>query len=104
MDTTTKKLSFIPAPGYVLIDPLEKDEKSSMVKVVDPIDKSYKGIVMAIGDPIPDINGNILKFFAKVGDLVQFSIQGVEMTRLEYKGDLRYEFRMTPYSRVLGII
>src|SRR3990167_2166660 len=99
-----KKINFTPAPGYVLIDPVEQDKKSDYIQTVDTVDRSYKGHVLAIGDPLPDESGNIRGFFAKVGDLVLFSIAGVERTKMEYKGNLRYEFVITPYNRVLGII
>lgn len=101
MDIT--KPNFKPAPNYVLIDPLDKDKKSSMMVISDSVDKSYKGYVLAIGDPQADDKGITREFFAKVGDLVLFSIAGVERTKFEYKGDYRYEFIIAPYNRVLGL-
>jgi len=98
---TTTKINFKPAPNYVLIKPNDRDKKSDMIAVSDPIDKSYKGVVMAIGDPIPDENGNIRTFFAKVGDLVLFSIAGVERFKAEYNSDPRSDFIIAPYGRVL---
>jgi len=97
-------MNFEPAPNYVLIDPQEQDKKSDWVATVDPIDKSYKGHIIAIGDPLPDENGNKTPFFARVGDFVLFSIAGVERTKMEYKGNPRYEFVIAPYGRVLGVI
>lgn len=96
-----KKTNFIMAPGYILIDPLSKEEKSSMMAVVDGVDKAYKGHVVSIGDPLPDQNGNIREFFAKVGDLVKYSIQGCEIVKLEYGDDKRHEFVIAPFGRVL---
>jgi len=53
---------------------------------------------------LPDENGNKTPFFARVGDFVLFSIAGVERTKMEYKGNPRYEFVIAPYGRVLGVI
>lgn len=102
MDTT--KINFIPAPNYILISPLDKDKKSDMIVVSDPVDKSYKGYIMAIGVPLPNEHGDILPFFANVGDLVLFSIAGVERTKMDYNNDPRSEFIIAPYNRVLGIL
>ena len=102
MDITDDNFNFHPSPNYVLINPLDKDKKSDMIAVSDPVDKSYKGYVMAVGDSIYDANGNLQSFFAEVGDLVLFSISGVERTKFEYKGDPRHEFIIAPFLRVLG--
>ena len=98
----TTKINFQPAPNHVLIDPLDKDKKSDMIAVSDPVDKSYKGYVLAIGEAQENDYGIVRKFSFKVGDLVLFSIVGVERTKFEYKGDPRHEFIIAPFSRVLG--
>lgn len=102
--TEITKPVFKPAPGYILIDPLEKDEKSSMIAVHDKIDQPHKGTVLAIGpDRISDY-GQTLTSPVKVGDFVLYSIAGIERFKMDYKGNLRYEFVMCPFTRILGVI
>lgn len=102
MELTT----FTPSPGILLVDPIEKVKKSSVIAVKDTLDSSHRGVVVAVGDPKPyDANPEVKHVSpAKVGDTILFSIVGTERTRLKYKGDYRHEFVIVPYSRCLGIL
>ena len=90
----------IPAPNYVLIDPEDKNDTTSYMKLPEE-GRSYKGYVVAIGEPEADEKGIVRKFFAEVGDLVLYSMAGVERTKLTYKDWVRHEFILAPYSRVI---
>jgi len=98
---STKKYPFIPCPGFILIDPLEKAEKSSMIHVQDPVDNPHRGTVVAVGAPKITDYGIIQESPVKAGDIVLYSIAGIEETKLEYKGDKRKRFIIAPFSRIL---
>lgn len=76
-----------------------------MMDVADSVDDPHSGFCVAIGDPKPyDANPKILQeSSAKVGDFILYSIVGCERTRMPYKGNLRHEFVIVPFNRVLGI-
>jgi len=93
--------SYIPAPGYCLIDPQEKDHKSDYIAVQDSVDKSHKGKVVAVGDTKVTDFGIKIESPVKVGDLALYSIVGVEETKLEFEGDLRHRFVIVPFGRIL---
>lgn len=99
-------LNFKPSAGIIIVDPIKKTEKSTMVAVNDSVDDPHRGVVVAVGEKKPfDSNP---EFFANtnvsIGDVILYSIVGCERTRLEYGGDLRHEFVVVPFNRVLGII
>ena len=102
----TELTIFTPAPGILLVDPIEKVKKSDMLAVADALDDPHRGIVVAIGGPKPyDSDPSILMPTpAKVGDKILYSIVGCEKTRFEYEGDYRHEFVIVPYIRCLGIL
>jgi len=98
-------MNFIPSPGIIVVDPILKVEKSKYVAVADGVDDPHLGRVMAIGDSKPYENSpSILKTTpVKVGDLIHYSIVGIEKIRLPYKNDPRKEFVIVPFERVLGV-
>jgi chaperonin GroES len=95
-------IGFQPAPGYLLIDPIEKDQKSSTFAVQDAQDVPHKGTVLAMGAPRKDKDGNLIESPVKTGDFVLFSIMGHEEMKMEYEGDLRHRFVIVPFERILG--
>lgn len=97
-------VNFECTPGYILIDPLEKDTKSKFMTVQDPIDQPHKGTVLAIGTPKLTDFGAVIGSPVKAGDFVLYSISGCEKFRMEYKGDPRYQLVIAPFGRVLGVI
>ncbi len=98
------KINFKPCPGYILIDSLQSVKKSDLVVVSDKIDDPHQGIVVAVGDTRITDYGVEQKPHVKVGDHVLYSIAGIEKTRLPYGKDLRHQFVIAPFGRVLGII
>ncbi len=90
-----------PTPGYILIDPLEKDEKSQYIAVQDSIDKPHKGTVIAVGDSKVTDYGINIESPVKIGDFVLYSIAGCEEFKTEYKGDPRHRFIISPFGRIL---
>jgi len=99
----SKLVPFKPNPGFILIDPLEKDKKSDYISVTDTQDKQFKGTVLAIGDSYKDDKGNDRSSNVKVGDFVLYSIMGTEEFKMEYKSDPRYKFVIAPFGRILGV-
>lgn len=95
--------NFKPNPGFILIDPLEKDTKSSLMNVVDTQDVPFKGTVLAVGDSYIDDKGNEKTTNVKVGDFVLYSIVGTEEFKMDFKDNKRYRLVISPFSRVLGV-
>lgn len=93
---------FTPSPGYVLIDPLDKVEKSSNVAVVDAADKPHFGVIIKIGDTRLDEKGNVVSCSQKEGQYVWYSIAGIEETKMLFEDDPRHRFVIAPFSRILG--
>lgn len=89
-------------PGYILIDPLDKDKKSDWMVVKDDVDKPYKGWVVAVGES--KVEGTVeINPPVKVGDFVLYSIAGCEEFKMEFDKNPRYRFIIAPFGRVLGI-
>ena len=95
---------FKPSPGYVLINPLEKDKKSDYMCVTDTQDQPFKGTVIAVGDSYIDDKGNEKKPTVSVGDFVLYSVMGTEEFKMEYDNNPRYRLIISPFSRILGIL
>ena len=100
-----KELTFEPSVGIIIVDPLVKSKKSDMMDVADSVDDPHSGTVVAVGGPKPfEGNPEILQEPpVKIGDFILYSMVGCEKTRMFYKGNLRYEFTIVPFIRVLGI-
>ena len=100
-----KELTFEPSPGIIIVNPLIKAKKSDMMSVPDSVDDPHSGTVVAVGEDKPfDSNPDVLqKSPAKMGDFILYSMVGCERTKLFYKGNLRHEFVIVPFNRVLGI-
>lgn len=100
-----KELTFIAAPGIILVDPLIKSKKSDMMATADSVDDPHVGFCVVVGGQKPyDANPKILqKPPVKIGDFVVYSIVGCEKARMSYKGNYRHEFVIVPFNRVLGI-
>ena len=96
-----RKINYTPTPGYILIDPLEKDKKSDYMAVQDSVDRPHKGTVVAVGGTKISDYGIKQESPVKVEDQVLYSIAGVEETKLEYKGDPRKRMIIVPFGRVL---
>ena len=94
---------FKPNPGYILIDPLEKDKKSDYISVTDTQDQPFKGTVLAVGDSYIDEKGNERKPNVSVGDFVLYSIMGTEEFKMDYDNNPRYRLIISPFGRILGI-
>jgi len=95
------KINYTPTPGFLLIDPLEKDKKSDYMATIDSIDQPHKGTVIAVGDVKISDYGIKQECPVKIGDFVLYSIAGIEETKLEYKGDPRHRFIIAPFGRIL---
>ena|SRR3990167_9987214 len=103
-DEVNEEIAFNCTPGYILIDPLEKDTKSKYLTIYDAVDQPHKGVVLVVGEPKITDFGAIIQPPVKVGDFVLFSISGCERFRSTYKEDPRYELVIAPFGRVLGVI
>lgn len=91
----------IAQPGFVLIDPLEKDKKSDIIAVQDSVDKAYKGKVISVGKPKQTDYGTQIMPTVSEGDFVLYSIAGCEETKIEYNGDPRKRLVIAPFGRIL---
>lgn len=106
MKSKKSKFNFLPSVGILVVDPILKVKKSESFAVADGVDDPHLGVVMAVGDPKPYESNPIefLKSPAKVGDKILYSIVGIEKIRIPHGDDLRKEFVIVPFIRVLGIL
>ena len=100
METTFK-----PSPGYLLILPIEIEKRSDLIAVPNFMDDEHRGRVVAVGNLKPfDSNPSIIQDSpCKLGDKVLYSLAGCERTKLPYKDNLREDFIIAPFNRVLGV-
>lgn len=84
------KINFKPTVGYLLIEPLEKEVKtSSGIYLPDTAgEKPQKGKVIAIGGPIFD-DGHEIKSPAKLNDVVIYKKWGGNEVKI---GNVEYMF------------
>jgi len=62
------KLNLVPAPGYILVEPLEVEKKtpSGIVLPDSHEEKPLKGKVLAVGEPMMTESGVKLELWSKV--------------------------------------
>lgn len=96
--------NFKPTPGNIVIDPIEKEEKSDYVATVDAADRAYKGTVVAVGDPRMTDYGETIEPPASVGDFVVYSIVGCEEFKAKKDEDLRHRYVIAPFNRVFLVL
>lgn len=104
----------IPAPGYILIEPLENDTKTSsgLLLAENAKDKPIKGRVLAIGRfgpktegvgvPIVNLNEYMiidLRDLVRVGDKVIFRKWGGQDVTEDNK-----EYKLVKFDEILGVI
>ena len=97
----TSKLNLKPAPGYVVIEPLEKEEKtSSGIYLPDSAsEKPQQGKILAVGhDEITD-SGNKRSAPAKVGEVVIYKKWGGNEVKLDGR-----EYLFAKFEDILAII
>jgi len=99
-------MNFHPVAGIIVVDPIDKVAKSDLVAVVDPVDDPHRGVVVAVGAPKPYEHApdHLQKSPVEVGQTILYSIVGIEKIRVPYGDDLRHEFVIVPFIRVLGIL
>jgi len=91
---TAKSLKIVPAPGYLLLEPVEAEDKtSSGIYLPDSAsEKPQKAKVLAVGaDEITD-NGTKRKAGVKAGDIVIYKKWGGNEVKLEGKDYLFAKF------------
>ena len=81
----SSKINLAPAPGYVIIEPLEKELKtSSGIYLPDNAsEKPQKGKVLAVGEDDVTENGTKRKSFCKKGDVVVYKKWGGNEVKIE---------------------
>ena len=89
------KLNLKPAPGYLLIEPLEKETKTaSGIYLPDNAgEKPQKGTVLAVGDDVKDF-----KKPAKAHDVVFYKKWGGNEVKIEGK-----EYLFVKFEDVLAV-
>jgi chaperonin GroES len=97
-----KKLSVIPAAGYLLIKQEEAERTTaSGIVLPDTVDgeKPQQGQVLAIGDDMVTDKGATIKAPCKIGDTVIYKKWGTN----EYKYE-EVEYLFVKFDDVMGII
>lgn len=94
--------NFIPNPGSMLIDPIDKLQNSSIVATVDQAARPHLGVIVIIGDPKIDDKGNVITPANRVGQTVYYSIAGCEKVTMRKDNDPNHEYIVAPFNRILG--
>ena len=95
------KLNLIPAAGYILIEPLDKEEKtSSGIYLPDSAtEKPQKGKVLAVGAEEITENGTKRKSQVKVGDVIVYKKWGGSEVKID-----GIEYLFAKFDDVLAIV
>lgn len=90
----SSKLNLRPAPGYVIIEPLEKEGKTASGIYLPETagEKPQKGKVLAVGDDEVTENGGKRKAFCKKGDMVLYKKWGGNEVKIAGKDYLLVKF------------
>jgi len=90
-----------PAPGYVLLEPMEAQEKTvSGIYLPDSAsEKPQQAKVLALGDDELLDNGTKRKPFAKVGDVVIYKKWGGNEVKLEGE-----EYLFAKFDDILAVV
>ncbi|KKQ85575.1 MAG: 10 kDa chaperonin [Candidatus Woesebacteria bacterium GW2011_GWB1_38_8] len=98
---TRKKLNLKPAAGYVLLEPMEAEEKTaSGIYLPDSAsEKPQQGKVLAVGpDEVTD-SGTVRKSSTKAGDIVIYKKWGGNEVKLDGK-----EYLFAKFDDILAIV
>lgn len=95
------KLNLKPAPGYLLLEPMEAEEKtSSGIYLPDSAsEKPQQAKVLAVGDDEVTDNGTKKKSSVKVGEVVIYKKWGGNEVKLEGK-----EYLFAKFDDILAIV
>jgi chaperonin GroES len=90
----TNNLNIVPAPGYILLEPEEKEVKtaSGIVLPDTASEKPQAGYVLAVGDPEITDSGAKRESPAKVGDRVIYKKWGGNEIKIDSKEYLFVKF------------
>lgn len=95
-----KKLNLTLAPGYILIEPLEAETKTSsgIYLPESASEKPQKGKVLAAGDTLVTEQGAQIKSPVKVGDIVIYKKWGGNEVKLQGE-----EYLFAKFEDILAI-
>jgi len=95
-----KKLNLKPTAGYLLIEPLEKEVKtSSGIYLPDSAgEKPQKGKILGVGASETTDSGKVRKSPVKVGDIVIYKKWGGNEVKMEGK-----EYLFVKFEDILAI-
>ncbi len=94
------KLNLIPTEGYILLEKIQKENKTSgYLTVTDQRVEPQKGLVVAVGADTVYPNTDVEREApAKVGDTVIYSSYGSEIFTVD-----QIEYVMCPFDKILGV-
>lgn len=95
------KLNLRPTPGYLVIEPVEAEEKTAAgIYLPDTSsEKPQKGKILAIGDDEILENGTKKKSPVKVGDVVIYKKWGGSEVKIDGK-----EYLFSKFDDILAIV
>ncbi|OGM14894.1 co-chaperone GroES [Candidatus Woesebacteria bacterium RIFCSPLOWO2_01_FULL_39_23] len=101
MKTKKTNLNLKPAPGYLLIEPLEKEEKtaSGIYLPESASEKPQKGKVLAIGEPEITDSGTKKAASVKVGEIVIYKKWGGNEVKIDGA-----EYLFAKFDDILAIV
>jgi chaperonin GroES len=100
-DMTKHKLNLQPTAGYVVIEPLEAEEKTAAGIYLPETasEKPQKGKVLAVGGDETTDSGTIRKSPVKAGDVVIFKKWGGSEVKIDTK-----EYLFAKFDDILAVV
>lgn len=90
-------MKFLPSPGFVLIEPIEKDTSKLSLSNEDGR-RTLTGSVIAVGNKFTSEFGAVIECPVKVGDNIAHATIGYEEIVIE-----RRKLRVVPFTKIIGI-
>lgn len=95
-------LNLRPIGEYILVEPVEEDEKTASGLIIQSSNKNerpQKGKIVALGTGRRDENGKLVKFDVEVGQVVMFKKYSPEDIELDKK-----KYLLMKESDILGVV
>lgn len=98
MDSVNNLVNFFtPAPGYILLEPIEKDESLTLSHASPDKEPLKKGVVLAVGEDLITQYGATICSPVAVGEVAVHTTVGFEEIKHDYK-----LYRVIPFGNILG--
>jgi co-chaperonin GroES (HSP10) len=96
--TLQDTVQFSPAPGYVLIEPIEREHYGGLSISQRDAEPPKKGMVLAVGASVTTEYGAVINSPVKMGQIIFHTTIGFEEFLIDVK-----KYRIVPFKNILGV-